>query len=113
MSERVMPKPVKGDMCERCGGKISSGKVTVKHWYEGKLVIIEDVPVGICQFCLERYYKAETIDKLDIIAEERGASPRKPSVVSFETFFANQQSQLCKKQPTTSSYGKKQPTPSA
>lgn len=93
MSERVIrPKPAKEEMCERCGGKISEGKITVKHWYGGKLVIIEDVPVGICQFCGERYYEASTIDKLDFIAEERGASPRKPALVSFETYKKEKES---------------------
>jgi YgiT-type zinc finger domain-containing protein len=93
MSERVIcPKPKKEEMCENCGGKISPGKITVKHWYDGRLSIIEDVPVGICQFCSERYYEADTVDKLDIIAKEKGARPREPAkVVSFVTVFANQQ----------------------
>jgi len=106
MSERVIrPSPKKEEMCENCGGKISEGKITVKHWYDGRLVIIEDVPVGICQFCSERYYEADTVDKLDIIAKERGASPRKTvglsspkgvskpaSVVSFETYKKEKES---------------------
>ncbi len=61
---------MKEEVCENCGGKISPDKVTVKRWYSGKPYIIEDVPVGICQFCGERYYEADTIDKLDVIAQE-------------------------------------------
>lgn len=61
---------MKEEVCESCGGKISPDKVTVKRWYAGKPVIIEDVPVGICQFCGERYYEAETIDKLNLLAWE-------------------------------------------
>ena len=87
MPQRViLQEPKKEEMCENCGGKISPGKITVKHWHDGRLAIIEDVPVGICQFCSERYYEADTIDQLDFIAEEKGASPREPSVVSFETY---------------------------
>lgn len=61
---------MKEEVCETCGGQITPDKVTLKRWYAGEPVIIEDVPVGICQFCGERYYEADTIDKLNLIAQE-------------------------------------------
>ena len=78
---------MKEDMCESCGGKISEGKATVERWYEGvRAAIIKDVPAGICQFCGQRYYEANIVDKLNIItfdiAKENGLTE-----VSFDTYF--------------------------
>ncbi|MBI1929131.1 type II toxin-antitoxin system MqsA family antitoxin [Candidatus Poribacteria bacterium] len=56
--------------CEYCDGVIQPKKVTVEHWYEGKLVIIKEVPVGVCRECGERYYEAATLEQLDAMAQK-------------------------------------------
>lgn len=66
--------------CEYCGGVIQPKKVTVEHWYEGKLVIIRDVPVGVCGECGERYYEAATLEQLDAMARESESAPERISV---------------------------------
>ncbi len=66
--------------CEYCDGAIKPKKVTVEHWYDGKLVIIKDVPVGICKECGERYYEAATLEQLDIIAQESESAQERISV---------------------------------
>ncbi len=59
---------MKVNECEYCHGNIQPKKVTVNHSYKGKLVIIKDVPVGVCQECGQRYYAADTLNKLDTMA---------------------------------------------
>lgn len=66
--------------CEYCNGEIRRKKVTVDHWYEGKLVIIKDVPVEVCQECGQRYYAAATLDQLDTLAQNSDAAPERISV---------------------------------
>ena len=62
---------MKASECEYCSGEICEKEVPVDHWYEGKLVIIKDVPVGVCQECGQRYYAATTLDRLDTMAQSR------------------------------------------
>ena len=66
--------------CEYCSGEFRQRKVTVDHWYEGKLVIIKDVPVDVCQECGQRYYAAATLDQLDTLAQNSDAAPERISV---------------------------------
>jgi len=66
--------------CEYCGGVIQPKKVTVEHWYEGKLVIIKDVLVGLCKACGERYYEAATLEQLDAMAQESESVQERISV---------------------------------
>ena len=66
--------------CEHCTGAIQTKNVTVEHWYEGTLVIIKDVPVGVCGKCGERYYEAATLEQLDAIAQESESVQERISV---------------------------------
>ena len=66
--------------CEYCGGVIQPKKVTVEHWYEGKLVIMRDVPVGVCRECGERYYEAATLEQLDAMARKSESAQERISV---------------------------------
>lgn len=71
---------MKANECEYCSGNIQPKKVTVNHSYKGKLVIIKDVPVGVCQECGQRYYAAATLEKLDTMAQNSDTAPEKISV---------------------------------
>ena len=71
---------MKVNECEYCSGEIHPKKVTVNHSYKGKLVIIKDVPVGVCQECGQRYYAADTLEKLDTLAQNSDAAPERISV---------------------------------
>ena len=66
--------------CEYCNGDIREKNVTVNHWYEDKLVIIKNVPVGVCHQCGERYYEAAILDQLDILAQNSDAAQENISV---------------------------------
>ena len=71
---------MKANECEYCSGNILPKKVTVNHSYKDQLVIIRDVPVGVCQECGQRYYSADTLDRLDIMAENSDTATERVSV---------------------------------
>ena len=71
---------MKAQECEFCSGNICQQKVTVNHWYEGNLVIIKAVPVGVCRECGQQYYAAETLDALDTLARNRETAQERISV---------------------------------
>lgn len=56
------------DPCEYCGGKVRPKRVTVDHRRKGKLYIFENVPIGVCRKCGERYYPGPVLERIDQIA---------------------------------------------
>jgi len=60
------------NMCEYCGGPISLQQVTVQYSYQGHLVLIENVPAGVCHHCGERYYDAHVVKAMEQIAGAKG-----------------------------------------
>ena len=81
---------MKNDPCEYCDGQVKKQKVRVDHWWKDKLVVIENVPVGVCSRCGERYYGAEILHRLDRIAQGKVASVRqmKISVADYNRIMA-------------------------
>lgn len=63
--------------CEYCNAKVQAKKVTVHYRHKNRLVIIENVPAGVCRRCGERYYDAVTIERMEMIARLRKAANRK------------------------------------
>ena len=64
------------DACEYCKGPIKIRKIRVDHWWKGKLIVIKNVPVGVCARCGERYYEAKVLRQLDRIAQGKVGSLR-------------------------------------
>jgi len=73
------------ESCEYCGGEVRARKVTVPYRHKGKLIIIENVPAGVCQRCGERYYDAVTIEKMEAIVRLKRAA-KKTVVVPVRDF---------------------------
>ena len=71
---------MKSDPCEFCGGPIKQRKVRVDHRWKGLLVVVEKVPVGVCQRCGERYYDASVLHRLDMMAQGKVGSVGRLSV---------------------------------
>ena len=55
--------------CYFCKGKTKIKKVDVDFRWKGKLYVIKNVPVEICEQCGERYYSAEVSKKIDEIVK--------------------------------------------
>ena len=63
---RVKEKPIgKDELCDFCGGKLSSKVTDIELKRRGRWVIIEDVPAEVCSRCGEKYLSAEVAEKID------------------------------------------------
>ena len=66
--------------CEYCDGVVHEQRVTDDCRNGDQLVIDEDVPVGVCNRCGERYYAAAVMERLERIAKKRTQIKRKIKV---------------------------------
>ena len=60
---------MKYDACEYCNGAVRTRRVTVDLRRRSTLCVFENVPVGVCSKCGERYYPGRVLEHLDEIAE--------------------------------------------
>ncbi len=60
---------MKFDDCEYCGGSVRTRRVTVDLRENSSLVVFQNVPVGVCSKCRERYYPGGVLERLHEIAE--------------------------------------------
>jgi YgiT-type zinc finger domain-containing protein len=64
--------------CHFCGGDVHEERVTVDYrWAQDALVVIRNVPAGVCQACGEQYFKADVVKALERVAQ----SPEAPEAV--------------------------------
>ena len=55
--------------CHSCRGEVVEQRVTVDYrWGEALLVVIRNVPAGVCQVCGEQYLKAEVVKEMERVA---------------------------------------------
>ncbi len=73
------------NVCIFCGGNIRQKIVTVVKEHFGEVLIIENVPAGVCTQCGEREYEAVVASKLEMILKERKAV-QKEKLVSVADF---------------------------
>jgi len=72
---------MKFDACEYCNGAVRTRRVTVDLRRGSRFYIFDNVPVGVCSKCGERYYPGRVLEHLDEIAEhglEGAATVRVP-----------------------------------
>ena len=75
---------VKGE----CGGKMIEKKVRVDFRLGDKIVVFEDVPVGICLACGERLYDAKVVKAMEYLARGRAKAIKIISVPVMEFSYA-------------------------
>ena len=51
--------------CYYCGGAVVEKRIEIEYRWQGKLYIIENVPVGVCQQCGEKYFTARVSEEID------------------------------------------------
>jgi YgiT-type zinc finger domain-containing protein len=51
--------------CYYCGGEVLEREVDLDSRWEGRLLIIERAPVGVCQQCGEKFFTAAVSEELD------------------------------------------------
>jgi YgiT-type zinc finger domain-containing protein len=65
--------------CEHCGGAVCERRVdreALRH--KGNFVILEDVPIGVCEKCGARYLDASVVRRVAEIG--RGATPSQRTI---------------------------------
>jgi YgiT-type zinc finger domain-containing protein len=60
--------------CSFCGGSVEEQLVSVDYRTKAGLVIIENVPAGVCRQCGEQYYTAEVAKAMERLATEAPVS---------------------------------------
>ena len=50
--------------CEICGGEMKDELTTYTLLYQGKLIVIENVPAGVCSRCGEKFFSPDTVERL-------------------------------------------------
>ncbi len=51
--------------CSFCRGEVNEEIVELDYRHKGKLFVFENVPVGVCQQCGEKYLTAEIAKKIE------------------------------------------------
>jgi len=59
-----------GYRCEYCEGKVQAKRVDREAFkHKAGFVILEEVTIGVCDRCGNRYYSADTLKRIQAIAE--------------------------------------------
>ena len=67
--------------CEYCGGTVKEKLIEREAFKHRKgFVILENVPVGICDKCGGRYYHSTILQRVEEIAEGKRAPERTESI---------------------------------
>lgn len=56
--------------CSFCGGPVVEERVTVVRTFRGQLLILENVPAGVCQQCGERYFRGAVVEEMERLMNE-------------------------------------------
>jgi len=66
------------NICVYCGGRIEDKIVTVVKENQGEVIIIDNVPAGVCTQCGEREYTSEVARKIEtVIIKKKGIKKTK------------------------------------
>jgi HTH-type transcriptional regulator / antitoxin MqsA len=55
--------------CPLCGKHMVEREISQQFWIEGKLIVVEGVPAGVCLRCGEKVVKAEVGQRLAILLQ--------------------------------------------
>ena len=56
--------------CHVCGGRMQERRVKQEFWIKGKLLVIENVPAGVCPQCGEKVVKADVGRRISALIED-------------------------------------------
>lgn len=74
----------KYDNCDFCGGPVLEKRVTVDLRLKSNLYVFENVPVGVCRKCGERYYRGPVLERLEELASHQNLFKEKIQVPRFD-----------------------------
>lgn len=64
------------ETCSFCQGDMHQELVTYTQAYEGKFIVIENVPAWVCGQCGEIYYEPEIVKQIQAVIWEGGEPVR-------------------------------------
>jgi YgiT-type zinc finger domain-containing protein len=67
--------------CAFCGGEVEEDRIEYDYRRKGQLLLISNVPAGVCRQCGAKYFKAEVLKKMDEACHEIFDLHRKPERV--------------------------------
>ena len=56
--------------CFHCGGEVEEQVMPRELRWKGKLFVLENVPIGVCRQCGEKFLQPEVSKKIDQILQE-------------------------------------------
>jgi len=51
--------------CTFCGGPVEEKRIEYDYRRRGRLLVMRNVPAGVCRQCGEKYFKADVLKKMD------------------------------------------------
>ena len=93
MAESEDTEPLKGENnmaekysdCWHCGGEVKERSVEYDYHWKGKLYIFENVPMGMCKQCGEKFVKSLVAKKMEQIVL-KNTKPLKEVAVPVYSF---------------------------
>ncbi|MBI3354204.1 MAG: type II toxin-antitoxin system MqsA family antitoxin [Nitrospirae bacterium] len=78
------------DKCYFCKGNVVEQHVNIDYRWGETLVVIKDVPAGVCRQCGEKYLSSEVYKELEILAKSKSHLMGKLTVdiLAYETSSA-------------------------
>jgi len=69
--------------CPLCGGTIENGTTTRTISIETAILIVKDVPAGICDLCGEEWFMLDVSKQLDELADEMRAKGSQLEILPY------------------------------
>lgn len=66
--------------CTHCGGVIEERNVVLHRTIEGKHILIENIPAGVCTVCSTRFYTSTIINPIEEVIRENPSMLRETLV---------------------------------
>ncbi len=64
--------------CSYCGGEVVEEKIDYDYRREGHLMVVSNVPAGVCRQCREKYFRPNVLKQMDSIYHDIFDHNRKP-----------------------------------
>ncbi len=77
-----------GYSCEYCPGTVKERMVEKEVFkHKNGFVMLENVPVGICDNCGYRYYNSKIVKRVDDVAEGKGGPQKTENIPAAEYIY--------------------------
>jgi YgiT-type zinc finger domain-containing protein len=72
--------------CYFCKGKVVEQQITIDYRWGDTLVVVKDVPAGVCEQCGEKYLSSDVYKELERVAKNKSHLTGKMTVdvLNFE-----------------------------